>query len=156
MAHVRDSNRNGPLDAARLAAFEAQVGAKLPDEYREFLLTHNGGELSPDELVLPGETEPFSSLAGPLFGLHDGPSALDEVWENCDGEVPPELLAFAQDVGGNLLCIGIRGESRGRVYFWDHDGADPGADEPGWDNVTPLARSFGAFLNHLGAPQPGG
>lgn len=155
MATVRNSNPHGSLDPARLAAFEVALGVTLPDDYRRFLLAHNGGELVPVELVLPGGSEPFSSLAGPLFGLNAGPSPLDEVFENCDGEIPAELLAFAEDVGGNLLCIGIRGERRGQIYFWDHERADPEAEEPGWANVTRLAGSFDHFLKHLGRTQPG-
>jgi hypothetical protein len=123
MEAVKNSNPHGPLDAARLTAFEARIGAALPADYRRFLLAHNGGQFVPCEIVLPGEAEPFASL-GAAFGLHDGADALDRVFDNVKDYIPAEVIAFAEDEGGNLLCIGIRGEPRGRVYFWDHEGAE--------------------------------
>jgi hypothetical protein len=87
VAMVRNENPHGPLDPARLTAFESRLGVALPADYRQSLLAHNGGELIPDEIVLPGQGEPFSSL-GPLFGLHDGPHPLDEVLDNMAGELP--------------------------------------------------------------------
>jgi hypothetical protein len=154
MAVVKNSNPHGQLDSIRLAAFEDRLGVTLPPDYRQFLLAHNGAELAPDEIILPGQTEPFASL-GTVFGLHGGPESLDKVFGNVEGEIPAELVAFAEDVGGNLLCIGIRSEHRGKVYFWDHGRSTPGDDEPGWDNITLLAGSFEPFLAALGGPQPG-
>jgi len=34
-----------PADAQEIDVFEREVGAKLPADYREFLLTRNGGRL---------------------------------------------------------------------------------------------------------------
>ena len=147
MAAVENSNPHGPLDPARLTAFEARIGATLPADYRRFLLAHNGGRLVPCEIVLPGEAEPFASLAA-AFGLHHGADSLDRVFDNVKDYIPAEVIAFAEDEGGNLLCIGIRGEHGGRVYFWDHEGA-------GWEDLMPLAGSFDAFVAALGTPQPG-
>ena len=129
MASLKQSNIHGPLEPDRLIVFETRIGTTLPSEYRDFLLTHNGGIFDPDEIVLPCQAEPFASL-GQVFALHSGSQSLDEVFENLVGEIPAELLAFAEDVGGNLLCIGIQGEHHGKVYFWDHEGSSPGADEP--------------------------
>jgi hypothetical protein len=154
MATVQNSNSHGPLDRARLAAFEAWLGIALPAEYRQFLETHNGGEVVPEEIVLPGQAEPFATM-GPMFGLHDGPMSLDEVCESVEGLIPAEVIAFGEDVGGNLLCIGIRGDHRGKVYFWDHNCSLPGANESGWSAMTLLAGSFEEFVAALGSPQPG-
>jgi hypothetical protein len=154
MATVHNANPHGPLDRARLTLFEVRLGTALPADYRQFLLAHNGGEFVPDEIVLPSQGQPFASI-GPLFGLHDGPLSLESVCENLEGEIPADVLAFGEDVGGNLLCIGIRGNLRGKVYFWDHNRSFPGAGEPGWSGMTLLAESFEEFVAALGGPQPG-
>lgn len=154
MATVKSANPHGPIDRARLEAFEARLGAVLPADYRQFLVTHNGGEFLPEEIVLPGQAEPFAST-NPMFGLHDGPLSLEEIYENVESEIPGDVLAFGEDAGGNLLCIGIRGNHRGKVYFWDQNESSPGEDEPGWSGMTLLAESFDEFVAALGGPQPG-
>jgi hypothetical protein len=57
------------------------------------------------------------------------------------------------DPFGNGICIGLTGEHRGRMYFWDHECA-PDPDE--WDgsadtteNVTLVANSFTEFVGGL-------
>ena len=154
MATLQNANPHGPLDRARLAAFEAQLGVALPADYRQFLFAHNGGEFVPDEIVLPGKAQPFTSM-GPLFGLHDGPLSLESICENVKSEIPSDVIAFGEDVGGNLLCIGIRGDYRGKVYFWDHNRSLPGEDRPNWNGITLLTGSFEEFVAALGGPQPG-
>ena len=94
MAAVENSNPHGPLDPARLTAFEARIGAALPAAYRRFLLAHNGGQVVPCEIVLPGEAEPLASL-GAAFGLHHGADSLDRVFDNVKAYIPAEVIAFA-------------------------------------------------------------
>ena len=61
------------------------------------------------------------------------------------------------DPFGNAICLGIAGEYRGRIYFWDHEmEPDPGE----WDgavetagNVQLLANSFGEFVAGLRRPK---
>jgi len=155
MGEVTISNPYGPIDPQRLAAFEARIGSPLPDQFRRFLARYNGAELTPCELVLPGQPEPFTLLSR-TFGLHGADGDLSVAYDNCQDIIPAELLAFAEDYGGNLFCIGVRGECRGRVYFWDHHLSHPGDEEPNWDGLTLLAGSFDSFVVHLGREQPGG
>jgi hypothetical protein len=82
--------------------------------------------------------------------------SLEAVRENVEDAIPAEVLAFGEDVGGNLLCIGIRGDHHGKVYFWDHNQSLPGLDESGWSGMILLAESFEEFVAALGKPQPGG
>jgi hypothetical protein len=57
------------------------------------------------------------------------------------------------DAFGNALCLGVAGDLRGRVYFWDHEKA-PAAGA--WNgrletaaNVRLLAESFTEFVAGL-------
>jgi len=56
------------------------------------------------------------------------------------------------DPFGNAICLAVRGDGKGKVYFWDHE------NEPsdGWDgsvegagNVQLLANSFSEFVRRL-------
>jgi len=56
------------------------------------------------------------------------------------------------DPGGNAICLGIRGEHSGRIYFWDHENEPD--DE--WDgsveqaeNLELLAETFADFVAGL-------
>jgi hypothetical protein len=77
------------------------------------------------------------------------------VYENCLDYLPASLLAFAEDSGGDLLCIGTQGTQRGRVYFWNHHYPYFGDDEPSFENVelTFLSESLTGFINQLAADE---
>ena len=143
---VEQSNEFGPLDSARLRQFEARLGTILPEDFRAFLLAHNGGRPVPSDFLISAE-EGESSLHH-TYGLHDGPDyfRLDDTWESYRGRMPATLLPIADDPGGNAICIGLHGAERGRVYFWDHELEE---EAPSWRNVVEVAPSFGAFLDGL-------
>lgn len=50
---VAITDRGPMLSESEIAAFEAEVGATLPADYREFLLTWNGGRPVPDTIDVP-------------------------------------------------------------------------------------------------------
>jgi cell wall assembly regulator SMI1 len=133
------------LDRSRLRAFEAQIGATLPEDYRAFLIAYNGGAVSRTHFHI-SEAEGDSTLAS-FYGLHDGPTwaRLDAAFADYRGRIPAWLLPIAADEGGNAICLGLTGEDRGRIYFWDHEceGAAPDIA------VTRIAPSFRVFCDHL-------
>jgi hypothetical protein len=58
------------------------------------------------------------------------------------------MLAVGADPGGNAILLGLKGEDRGRVFFWinnlpaEYDETDPA-------NLGFLANNFDDFLNSL-------
>jgi len=83
-----------------------------------------------------------------LFGLLPGNGYdIADNLRGFEGQLPADLLPVAQDPGGNLLCVGIRGPRSGRVFFWDHNGALFGRDNE--ESVFPVADGWGAFLGIL-------
>jgi hypothetical protein len=142
---IRESNAYGPLSAFRLTAFEDRLGFTLPDEYRDFLLAHNGG--TPVPATFSSEREGEDRVES-LYGLHDGPDhlRLDEMWDIYRRRLPRGLLPIGADPFGNALCIALSGPHRGRIYFWDHE-YEP-QDDP-FEALTPLADGFAMFLGSL-------
>ena len=146
---VDRDNPFGRLTAERLAAFEKRVGARLPPDYRSFLLKHNGGlprpaswtEAAADVMDYPVR----------LFPLHDRrynddtPEgglgfSLQAAWKDLRSEMPDtSLLAVGADWGGNYYCVELRGPDRGRVFLVDHE-TGSASDE---------AESFADFLERL-------
>lgn len=144
---IRDANRFGPLSAERIVAFERELGAMLPDEFRAFLLRHNGGVPNREAFEVPGENggeRPFHCF----FALHDCPwddstpegsqgFPLQEALADfrADGG-PADVLPVGKDWSGSYVCVGLAGADRGRVLYYDHE----------MEQLVPLADTLAAFL----------
>lgn len=128
------------LDEKRLWLFEKRIGTRLPEDYRQFLINHNGGKPIPCYFRI-SEAEGENSLHH-FYGLHDGPSylSLEEAYENHKGMVPTSMISFADDPFGNALCIGIEADNKGKIFFWDHEAED---------NITEVSKTFSLFLESL-------
>jgi hypothetical protein len=161
-----------PVSESEVEAFEAEIGVRLPEDYRLFLSRVNGGSVSdwgryrykglaPDDRTcyavvsevggLRPEPE-YSLRANRQFYLAaPGPQPESET------RIPAALLWIMSDPGGNATCLGLTGPHRGWVFRWVHD--EPPA-EGVWDgavetaaNIWPLAGSFADFLRDFGPMQ---
>jgi hypothetical protein len=136
--------------------FENLFGGRLPEDYREFLAACNGGYVggalwfmgpSPaGEAAEAGIHHIGGFRAEDYFSLHSARQAYD-------GRIPRDLAWIMDDPFGNAICLGVAGEHRGRVFFWDHE-LEP--DDERWDgsvesagNLTVLANSFTEFVAGL-------
>ncbi len=157
---IRDANRYGPLSEERLAKLESKLKARLPDDYRAFLLQYNGGRPAPCRFTFAVEGEEQESILEWFFALHDQPYEEDEDWEpdaseglppyfaqslegvrkDCRSELPKaKVLPIGRDPSGNLVCLGYAGKWVGKVYLFDHE----------MERLVPLAGSFTEFLAGL-------
>jgi hypothetical protein len=134
---IEESNQFGRLTAQRLADFEMSLGTKLPEPYRVHLLANNGGYVEGARAIYELHH---------VYGIHEGPewARFPNMRSLYNGLVPLDLLAIADDPGGNLICLVLRGADRGAVCYWDHERA--GEPDQG---VTRLAPDFNAFLQGL-------
>jgi cell wall assembly regulator SMI1 len=138
--------------------FEKKIVKKLPIEYRNFLLSHNGGiplkkffylnDISYDKIWI----DTFISLkknkdstVGDLFWVYNIHQELDNF--------PKRLLPIADDPGGNMICISIGEKDYGYIYYWLHDSSF-GEDESDPESyIQYLCDSFEYFINHLEYPR---
>lgn len=143
--NVLETNPHGKLTNDRLKAFESEIGIPLPDDYREFLLQHNGGKPDPCHFPIAEDTDSLHHV----YGLHDGPTwfRLDDARQTYHGRIPASMIPIADDPYGNAICLGVTGNERGRIYFWDHENESD--DEPYFDNITTLAATFSDFVDSL-------
>jgi SMI1-KNR4 cell-wall len=139
----------GPrLTPSRLVALERQFGIMLPENYKLFLLKHNGGRPRPNFFPIHGfEGNPFGSIHY-FFGIGDGVKSSDVGWnyKTYNGRIPRELLPIAGDGSGNVICLSHKGVNKGFVYYWNHDLE---TSPPTYDNIYFISDSFDSFLSSL-------
>ena len=79
-----------------------------------------------------------------------------DCYQISERRIPCELLWIADNDFSAAFCIGLTGEHRGKIYFWDNDN-EPGSRWDGRfetaDNITLLANSFTEFIGGLETPK---
>ena len=148
---IFDDTRESASDHA-LAQLEATLGARLPDDYRQFLKTCNGATVDYDVLATMsnGDKELLSFL---LYGLdpseqyESNPFELEQLRKQ-PGFPATGLLPIGRDGGASVLLLDLR---EGR-----QDVGAMVAGLPAWtgrrqqgDEYVVLADSFNAYLDLL-------
>jgi hypothetical protein len=121
----------GARQEALVSGFETQIGCRLPDDYRRFLLA------GPLRRSAENPANPYVEVLESLYDLRGGDPDWDLVAQYDDR--PGWLPAWFLPVGyafGVFMGIGLSGPERGRVFQW-------GPDE---DGPTELGASFDDFL----------
>ena len=138
-------------DEDRVRALEARLGRCLPDDYREFLLRHNGGRPEPRLFRIPKRGGAYTNSTVDWFlSLHDGQNSnLEKDLHTLRDRIPPDTLPIADDPFGNVILIGLHDHQRGKIYFWDHE--EEPESQPDWSNVVQIADSFDQFMRELRA-----
>jgi hypothetical protein len=108
----------------------------LPPDYRKFLERHNGGRVSEFSMAfdtgVPFRTKEVDNPSRndgvrELFGLRhpvaddDAPSDLVERRACYDAEefLPQGVIAIARCTQSSLVCLSLRRDDFGQVYYWD-------------------------------------
>ena len=139
----RQVELSGPrLSESDVASFEAAHGVCFPDDYRRFMLAHNGGLVTgtdwhrPDQGVVtvtwnPGSRarqQPSIVSAGSLFALSATEDqrfenlawVMDDLKEIADFPVLPDgAVPIGNEPGGNLFVLMCRAPLPGIVLYWD-------------------------------------
>ena len=149
---------------SQVAKFEADLGFKLPAEYRSFLLNQNGGRLPEshptnrymcvDMRAVPG----FDNVGvGSLLSLSNKAPAyasLRPIAEYNMPLLPPGHLPISLD--SDLFTLSLKTKP-GYIYWWNHDHPDfswEDEDEEGRVHYRPeygflYAQSFDEFLARI-------
>lgn len=142
----------GPkLSETRLAAFESKLGYRLPEDYRAFLLKHNGGRPSRRRFQYDAHDRTFLNC---YLGLDRENEALDieEPWELSRETTPAEILVIGYDDGGALVTVTLFGPHAGEIWFCLDDrptGSNPRVTWYDRRDVMKLANSFTEFTSKL-------
>jgi cell wall assembly regulator SMI1 len=140
-----------PLTGEELQQVETRIGVQLPEDYRLFLLQHNGGHPEPSAFKYTCDQQQWKLAAVAYFlGIYEGEDEnFLEYFDDYLGRIPAETIPIARDPGGNLILLGVSEAHRGKVYFWLQDFENDAGD---FSNVCFVANSFSEFLNALFDP----
>jgi cell wall assembly regulator SMI1 len=135
-----------PINESDLDELERTLGVALPASYRAFLLRHNGGRPTPEDIF--GDDH-FGSMLNLFLSVKNDEDVYHTIAHlrfAFEGRVPADLLPIGVDAGGSLVCMGITPENYGKIYFWAMDDeAGPGR-KPWRRNIWPVADNFDEFL----------
>lgn len=144
--------RNAPTDPLPdrvIRGAELLFGVTFPADYREYVRVNHGGRPEPGTFTVRGPTATWDSSLGVLLSLDWRRS--ENVW-GClaglaiDSQLPDGLFPFAEDGGGDLLCLDYRhGPTDPAVVYWSHEVGGP-------DGIVPMTDSFSALLALLTEP----
>lgn len=150
-----------PIQEEELKAIEAKCGARIPDDYREFLATYGSSTFSRFVSIrsagpLPASWAddgllPFDEFYGTDLLADRCPSVLSCI-DNFHGDIPDGLLPIANGWEDDQICLGLMGEQRGKVFYYDSQSvSEEGDDET--DAQFPytyyIADSFTDLLNRM-------
>lgn len=137
----------------QVSEFELSIlGHLLPDEYKQFLFSYNGGSPKPSgfKFYLKDSYNPDEAVIAWFLALYNGEyENITKFFHTFRSRIPLNMLAVARDPGGSLVLLGLEGEHRGKVYFWLQELEGGDGESPTYDNVAFVADGFNEFLDNL-------
>lgn len=105
-----------PTDLASIRQLEQRFGLRLPEPYRAFLLSTNGGRPERDLVAVPGCAASPIARVHFFFGIGDADESCDLAWNmEMVGKTSSGIIPFATTEGSDIFCL----TPDGGVMFWD-------------------------------------
>jgi hypothetical protein len=145
VAALRTFEGGPPLHEEELKSFEREHGFSLPADYKQFLLSTNGGRPERDLLTIHGlKSNPLGRIHV-FFGLKDPVESCNLDWnlQVFRDRIPASYLPIATTEGADKICLDMTGEHAGAVYYWD------GYAQTGERTLYFLAEDFASFVASL-------
>lgn len=151
---VENSNPYGSVTYEEVLAFEARNGLNLPEDYRQYLVQHNGGNFVRRIFISKCDSDVDGSVHG-IKGLHQGPEyvRLQDDFHLSDlhdlADFAQELLpyfVFSGTDGANSLIIDME---TSKVCVFLADVFDEETLERLNACICPVADSFTEFVDSL-------
>lgn len=122
---------------------EEKYNIDLPNDYK-YYLRHYGNDYIKEEyrfipsVELSEKTNQSQLELDSIYGLNDDENKIDDKIDFYRDTLPVDLLPIADIPGGNLICIGTKGDKQNNIYLWSH--------EMSGQNLFHLADSFESFV----------
>ena len=109
------------IDAGRLEQFKTQCNSELPAEFIDWLKISNGR--LPENIYYLISRKIGHVKIHHVYGLNQGGdyNQIDKANSYLKGNLNPDLIAFADDEGGNQFVVSLVKRTFGKIYYWDHE-----------------------------------
>jgi hypothetical protein len=132
--------QRGPITEEQIAEAEDKLGVRIPETYRSFLRSTDGGALAESYVV------PESGGSGLIEEFWDINSLVQMQHAGFNEVIPHDYIAVASG-GGGAACVKVTGDDTGSVWWADYDHAEEmDAEEPTEEVMTKLANDFDTFM----------
>ena len=105
-----------------ITQFECQFKVILPNDFKKWLLSHNGSCPEPSVLNTK-EVDNVNVNCFLSFSKKDEYNVYDII-NIMQDRIPKDIIPIADDGGGNYICYRFS-SSPPNIVFWDHEEADP-------------------------------
>lgn len=116
-----------PLDIFDICAVESDFNITFPEQYKEFMLLHDGGE---------GAIGKYGYIA--IFSLKE---LVDSNGDDKINDYHPGLFYFASDRGGMIYAFNMQTENKFIVEL--------PCDSIDFEDVEVIDENFGNFINYI-------
>lgn len=139
------------LSIQDIEEYESRLQAKLPPDYRSFLLAHNGGYPSKSDIRYNPSPKRYAwTFVGGFFALQPHSAkciGLEPIPEVLAAELPAGCIPVASGPGSEPFVLFIAGQRIGQVWWKDLSKCDrEGYPE---DHLYFIAGNFSSFLSAL-------
>jgi len=145
MAAIEHRHGMVPATETAVTAAEKVLGVAFPEDYRRFLLEHNGGSPVPDAFFIKDVNQ--YAIVDCFFGVDRPSDDLLRYFSEIEDRIPGAHVPIGVDPGNNVLLMDLSPEGTSKVYYWDDLMAfEQSTDE---ENTYLVAASFSDFLDKL-------
>ena len=122
-----------------IESVEHRLQISLPDDYKQVVLEYDGGYPSPNRFKVGKNIEIFNNLISLDKNEYNN---IYEILEDLQNRIGNQLIPFAEDGFGNLLCFDYSADKN--IVFWNHE---KNYDE--FKEVTFVCSSFSSLIESL-------
>ena len=139
-----------PATEKDMQTLETLAGFSFPADFRNFMLTQNGG--IPEKSTIKGPNGTKTVLQKIYAISSNAPNlTVGHLLKFYKNRIPYGMFPFGDDPAGNLYLISLLpDDSYGGIFFWDHENEADQEKQPYFDNIHFICKSFQEFMKKLG------
>ena len=122
-----------------IESVENRLEITIPEDYKQIVLKYDGGYPNPNHFKVDGKVEIFNNLISLDENEYNN---IYEILEDLQDRIGDQLIPFAEDGFGNLLCFDYSANKN--IVFWDHE-----KNHDDFKELPLVCSSFSSLIENL-------